>query len=191
MNTKDFLECGLRGDGPVLQRKKVAMIGAPMVGKTSLVRRFVHGVFSESYLSTIGVRIERKLCQANEHDVEMVVWDLHGEEETRGLRASHLRHLSGYVIVADGTAPWTLDEAISVQRRTSETVGELPFLLLVNKVDLTATWSVGVDQVQRLEDRGWTVLLTSARNGEGVAEAFELLVQRMSTHEAAAVHEPV
>ncbi len=167
----------------VAERKKVAMIGAPMVGKTSLVRRFVHGVFSESYLSTIGVRIERK-TSSDDRDSELVVWDLHGEEETRGLRSSHLRNLSGYVLVADGTAPWTLDEAIAVQKRTVEIVGDVPFVLLVNKVDLTATWSVGVDQVQRLEDRGWTVLLTSAKNGEGVAEAFDFLIARMSDREA-------
>ncbi|NLE96032.1 MAG: GTP-binding protein, partial [Dehalococcoidia bacterium] len=39
--------------------KKVCMLGGYAVGKTSLVKRFVHGIFSERYLTTIGVKIEK------------------------------------------------------------------------------------------------------------------------------------
>jgi Cdc6-like AAA superfamily ATPase len=42
---------------PVIQ-KKVALLGAPGVGKTSLVRRFVDSLFDDKYLTTIGVKVD-------------------------------------------------------------------------------------------------------------------------------------
>ena len=42
---------------PVLQ-KKICMLGGFSVGKTSLVKRFVESVFSETYLTTVGVKID-------------------------------------------------------------------------------------------------------------------------------------
>jgi GTPase SAR1 family protein len=41
-------------------KKKICMVGQFGVGKTSLVRRFVESIFDESYLTTIGVKIDRK-----------------------------------------------------------------------------------------------------------------------------------
>ncbi len=41
-------------------QKKVALLGAPVVGKTSLVRRFVDSLFDEKYLTTIGVKVDKK-----------------------------------------------------------------------------------------------------------------------------------
>ena len=44
-------------------QKKVCMVGIFGTGKTSLVQRFVHSMFSERYLSTVGVKIDRKPIQ--------------------------------------------------------------------------------------------------------------------------------
>ena len=49
-----------------LVQKKVCMLGATAVGKTSLVRRFVESVFSEKYQATIGVKIDRKLVEVGD-----------------------------------------------------------------------------------------------------------------------------
>jgi GTPase SAR1 family protein len=43
-------------------QKKICMLGAFAVGKTSLVTRFVDSSFSEKYHTTMGVRIEKKAC---------------------------------------------------------------------------------------------------------------------------------
>ena len=44
---------------PMIQ-KKICILGAFATGKTSLVQRFVKGIFSESYLTTVGVKIDKK-----------------------------------------------------------------------------------------------------------------------------------
>ena len=42
---------------------KICLIGDFSVGKTSLIRRFVESRFSDTYLSTIGVRVSRRVVQ--------------------------------------------------------------------------------------------------------------------------------
>ena len=41
-------------------QKKICMLGGFGVGKTSLVSRFVTSIFSDTYLTTVGVKIDKK-----------------------------------------------------------------------------------------------------------------------------------
>ena len=50
--------------------KKISMIGAFAVGKTSLVSRFVKSMFSEKYLTTVGAKIDKKMVQLGNHSQE-------------------------------------------------------------------------------------------------------------------------
>jgi GTPase SAR1 family protein len=65
---------------PVLQ-KKICMLGGFSVGKTSLVKRFVASVFSEAYLTTVGVKIDKKTVHLGERAVNLILWDLAGEDD--------------------------------------------------------------------------------------------------------------
>src|SRR6476661_2941267 len=96
---------------PVLQ-KKICMIGGFSVGKTSLVRRYVQSIFSEAYLTTVGVKIDKKTVELTDRTVNLILWDLAGEDDIGSLRMTYLRGASGYVLVADGTRRSTLDVAI-------------------------------------------------------------------------------
>ena len=85
------------------QQKKVCMLGAFSVGKTSLVKRFVQSIFSETYLTTVGVKIDKKNVELSDRIVTLILWDLAGEDDIASLRMSYLRGSAGYVLVADGT----------------------------------------------------------------------------------------
>lgn len=61
----------------VLQ-KKICMLGGFSVGKTSLVRRYVHSVFSDAYLTTVGVKIDKKIVTLPDRTVNLILWDLAG-----------------------------------------------------------------------------------------------------------------
>jgi small GTP-binding protein len=63
-------------------QKKIALLGAPGVGKTSLVRRFVESLFDEKYLTTIGVKVDKKTVQVRGQDVLLMIWDIAGAEES-------------------------------------------------------------------------------------------------------------
>lgn len=161
-----------------MERRKVCLLGPFAVGKTSLARRFVHRIFHEKYLSTIGVRVDKALVRVGERELDLMVWDIEGDDEFAPLRPSYLRGASGYLLVADGTRPGTIDAAERLHGRVVQSLGEVPFVMVVNKADLTAQWTVGSRTLERLAERGWTVVVTSAKSGDGVADVFrDLAIQ--------------
>jgi len=160
-------------------QKKICMLGAFAVGKTSLVSRFVKSLFSEKYLTTVGVKIEKKLLTVGNQDVSLMLWDLAGEDEFLQVRMSYVRGSSGYFLVADGTRRNTLDTMMSLQQRVEESIGQVPFIVLLNKVDLREQWEVDDAAINELTQKGWPVVLTSARTGAGVEDACLVLTKRM------------
>lgn len=159
--------------------KKICMMGAPGVGKTSLVRRFVDSVFSDKYLSTIGVKIDRKTVELEGTTLNLMLWDLQGEERYQWVRMQYLKGASGYILVADGTRADTLEVAIGLQENAASRAAELPFVLCLNKADLWNQWTISATQQEWLKEQGWMVFQTSAKNGEAVEQAFQALAARM------------
>jgi small GTP-binding protein len=155
-----------------VQKKKVCMLGSFSVGKTSLVRRFVDSIFSDKYLTTIGVKVEKKVVKVDGKDVTLVIWDIHGEDVYQKINMSNLRGMSGYLLVADGTRRQTLDDALALNERIIQEIGKVPSVLLLNKCDLTDQWEIDSSQASKLAAAGWNVFNTSAKSGEGVEEAF-------------------
>jgi small GTP-binding protein len=160
-------------------QKKICMLGAFAVGKTSLVARFVESIFSDKYHTTVGVKISRKSVQVGREQYQLIVWDLAGEDDFLQIRMSYLRGASGYLLVVDGTRPTTFDAAKDIQRRVQEALGNLPFVLLLNKSDLVEAWEMRDDTVEELSGKGWSWFKTSARTGVGVEDAFLSLTAKM------------
>lgn len=166
-------------------QKKVCMIGSPAVGKTSLVRRFVQGMFSDEYLTTIGVKIDRKTVSIDDQEVSLLLWDIAGDDAFQRLKMSYLKGMGGFFLVVDGTRRTTLDHAEQLLDRIEAEVGEFPFVLLLNKSDLHDEWDVKEDYQKVLRGRGWDIVETSALSGDQVEEAFERLARKMLMEESA------
>jgi small GTP-binding protein len=155
------------------------MLGTFAVGKTSLVRRFVESIYSGKYHTTVGVKVDKKVVSVGDEDVTLLLWDIEGTETEHEFRKSYLRGASGYLLVADGTRKDTLYKALALQTRAEETIGPVPFLLLLNKSDLAEQWQIESREQEALEERNWTILNTSAKTGQGVEEAFLALAEKM------------
>jgi small GTP-binding protein len=153
-------------------QKKICLLGTFAVGKTSLTERFVRSVFSERYQTTVGVRVHKRTVAVAEQTVDLIIWDLAGEDEFVVLRIAYLRGASGYILVADGTRPETIDKAIDLQRRAQGALGNVPFILVINKADRSADWAVQEHVVNELVSKKWLVIQTSAKTGQGVEDAF-------------------
>ena len=160
-------------------QKKICMVGAFAVGKTSLVARFVESIFSEKYHTTVGVKISKKALQVGDQEWHLILWDLAGEDEFLQIRTSYLRGSAGYLLVVDGTRRATLDTAVSIQQRIVDTVGNIPFVVLFNKSDLTNEWEITNDAFEELSHKDWAWLKASAKTGAGVDEAFLTLIAKM------------
>lgn len=155
---------------------KICIVGAFGVGKTSLVRRYVSSIYDDRYLTTVGVRVDKKELQANGKDVTLVIWDIAGEDEITRLAMQHLRGMSGFFLVVDGCRADTLDTAIRLQGEIESTYPGIPFVALLNKSDLRERWEIPTDRVQAL---GWDSLETSAKSGDCVEDAFVRLAVRL------------
>ena len=166
-------------ESPPIIQKKICMVGAYAVGKTSLVARFVRSIFSDKYLTTVGVKIDKKTVHLGGQDVSLILWDLAGEDDFIQVRMSYLRGSAGYLLVADGTRRATLDKALELQERVEREVGKMPFILLINKLDVIDDWEIHENDLASLSESGWDVTATSAKTGVGVNETFLALSQRI------------
>jgi small GTP-binding protein len=160
-------------------KKKICMIGAVAVGKTSLVRRFVHGTYSERYLTTIGVKVDKKVIEADGAEVTLQLWDLAGEDAFTQLQTAYLRGASGYFVVVDGTRPETLEKAFELHQRARVALGPVPCTFLLNKSDLEPDWGLPPESIAELGKTEGVVARTSAKSGDGVESAFVELTRRM------------
>ncbi len=160
-------------------QKKICLLGASAVGKTSLVSRFVRSIFSERYLSTIGVKIDKRLVHTDGGDVNLVIWDIEGEREFRKVQSSYLTGSSGCILVADGTRPETLETALALRDRVVMEVGAIPFALALNKADLEQDWRLTPGVEEDVRSSQLSVHQTSARTGTGVERLFQSLAEAM------------
>ena len=161
-------------------KKKICLVGAFAVGKTSLVQRYVHSIFSEKYHTTVGVKVDRKSVIAKDTPMELIIWDLHGEDDFQSVQTHYLRGASGCIYVVDGMRAGTLDVALSLQERITAAIGPIPSVLALNKYDLESEWELDHSLVQPLMGDDILVIHTSAKTGVSVEAAFEQLAEKMA-----------
>ncbi len=164
-------------------RKKICMLGAFGVGKTSLVKRYFHSVFDERYHATLGARIDKRTLRVADQDITLMVWDFAGEDDILQVPLSYLRGSDGLIVVADGTRPDTIRTAIDLHARARSQTGEIPSVLALNKHDLQDRWQVELADMRELRRRVGPVLRTSAKSGRHAGTLFETLAHDILTHD--------
>ena len=159
--------------------KKICMLGAFAVGKTALVQQYVHSIFTDRYLSTVGVKISKKTLRVDDREVSLVLWDLEGKDDYVDVNISYLRGAMGFFTVADGTRQETLDVALSLRNMAVNLVGYVPHMLLINKADLASSWEVSEERLAALQAEGLPIVRTSAKTGLAVNDSFTALTKAM------------
>lgn len=165
-------------------QKKVCLLGDFAVGKTSLVRRFVYNLFNDKYLSTIGVKVSRKVVAipygSEVVELSMLLWDLAGSEEFDRLRESYLRGASGAVLVCDLTRPETLSSLVSYAEDLQRVSPGAGLVLAANKCDLADQRRLTAQEVEAVAvSLHASYYFTSAKTGEEVETLFRSLGQML------------
>jgi len=153
-------------------QKKICMVGIFGTGKTSLVQQFIYSKFSEKYHSTVGVKIDRKQVDVAGTEVNLLLWDLAGQDKFQSVQGSYIRGSAGIFFVVDGTRRETLTELDGLRALVLGTVGDVPAVIAINKADLEDQWQLGQGDFDGLFGPARHVLKTSAKTGAGVNEAF-------------------
>ena len=167
-------------------QKKVCMLGAFAVGKTSLVQRYVHSIFSDKYHTTVGVKVDKRALTHAGQDVTLLLWDMVGKDDYTELATSQVRGAAGYLLVLDPTRPATLDVGTWIHKTIRAEHNEVPFVVALNKRDINDRWALTapqVAQIEKLKADGWHFVNTSAKTGEGVEELFGVLLDKILPHD--------
>lgn len=152
-------------------QKKVCILGATGVGKTSLIRQFVDGIFSDKYLTTIGVKIDKKTVPTPDSDVQLMIWDIEGIDRYCGFNPKYLRGSSTFVVVTDQSRAQSLVEGMEILEMAREHT-DVPAIMVVNKCDLDVKWHWRESDVLNHAKQFDAVFFTSAKTGEQVKDMF-------------------
>ncbi len=180
-----------------VEPRKICLLGDFAVGKTSLVSRYVHNVFSDRYLTTVGVKIDTRVVELGQipskphtqlssepptatplRSIKLVLWDLAGAANLSAPARAYIQGAHGFLAICDGTRRATLNTALALLSSAREQIGTRPAVLLVNKQDLYESWEVDQDSLDSARSRVTNVLATSAKTGANVDRAFRLLAEQ-------------
>ncbi len=158
-------------------RKKICLIGDPGVGKTSLIRRFVHDTFDERYLSTMGVKVSKKVVEltidGETFSTSLQIWDTMGQRKYRTILMKYFKGAEGAMVVCDITQRPTLTNAAKWSKLLFSVAGRVPVVYLANKVDLHEKAAFAPEDLAQLaEANDGSYFATSAKTGVHVEAAF-------------------
>lgn len=154
--------------------KKVVLLGNEGVGKTSLVKRYVHSIFNDEYLTTIGIKISKKVVVVEDVEVNLMIWDIAGNMMNQTLYNNYLQGAHGVLLVADVSRIETYESIIKERdSHLSADFKDTHTFVLLNKSDLIAD-----NPAINLSDYTYD-FLTSAKNGDNVEEVFKCLAEKI------------
>ena len=164
-------------------KRKIVLLGDLAVGKTSLVRRFVYNQFSDEYIQTIGTKVSKKNLAVDtdgeKHELTLVIWDVLGQQGYTQVQSAAFSGSHGALFVCDLTRKITLYSILHYWIPKLEEVAGVPGVLLANKKDLS-NWEMDISDLKEFSKiTGLPFLLTSAKTGENVEEAFTTLAKLM------------
>ncbi len=165
------------------QKAKVCLVGDQGVGKTSLVRRFVQGEFSEDYLPTLGAAFSKRSVEVpapgGPRALDLIIWDIVGRLDFVDLVGdAYFQFANGVVAVCDATRRDTFGALASWIDRARAAAGTVPVLILANKWDLQGALEVSREELEALgRETKAEVLATSAKTGQNVEEGFNRMAR--------------
>ncbi|MGB5366040.1 MAG: Rab family GTPase [Polyangiales bacterium] len=160
-------------------RRKVCLLGASGVGKSSLVRRFVEGSFDQAHNPSIAMSIFSGTVELGDVALEMMLWDPAGAEPGGQYNRSFISGASGLIFVVDATRPQTLDTLLEAQAKERGFIGSRPAILVANKADLTGDFALSKAQIDAAGKLDWRLIQASAKTGDNVGKVFTTLAELM------------
>ncbi len=164
---------------------KLVIIGDSGIGKSCLLHRFADDIYTEAYISTIGVDFKIRTLEIDGRTCKMQIWDTAGQERFRTITSSYYRGAHGIVIVYDITnreSFTNLEMWLNEVRNYSSS--QVQLILVGTKTDLADKRQVQyTEALEFAETHGMEYIETSAKTAINVEAAFINLANKLvSTH---------
>ena len=163
-------------------KKKICMIGTYGVGKTSLIRRYVFDQFDDKYLSTIGVKVTKKIMPPIENhkknlvQLELLIWDVEGYDKKLNVLEDYYTGSVGAIAVADVSRPETIDQLGEVVNGYLNIAKQSKIVIVANKIDLFENMPHTLTKLkQYVMENSLELFYTSAKTGKNVEPVFQML----------------
>jgi small GTP-binding protein len=172
---------------------KICLLGDLAVGKTSLIRRYVLDTFDDKYITTIGTKVTKKRLnieipdKQKEVDLTLLIWDIMGQYQERlpntisqfdryVPQQNYFFNAKGAIVVCDLTRKSTYKNVKVWTSSLFEITGEIPVIVVGNKVDLEDKHEIQKDEILELaKEYNAISFLTSAKTGQNVEKMFYTL----------------
>jgi len=153
---------------------KLLIIGDSGVGKSCLLLRFSDNIFTDSFISTIGVDFKIRTIEVGNSRVRLQIWDTAGQERFRTITSSYYRGAHGIIVVYDITEQKSFNNITKWLKEIDTFAGQnVQKLLVGNKCDLESERIVSVDQGKNLSNMLTIPFVeTSAKDSVNVEQAF-------------------
>jgi len=184
-SNKNIIKVDTKRTGPLQPEYeyvfKLLLVGDSGVGKSSLLLRFADNMFTESFITTIGVDFKIRTVDVGGKIVKLQVWDTAGQERYRTITGSLYRGAHGIFMVYDTTysdsfmnvAKWLTE----IDRYAHENVSKV---LLGNKIDMESERKVTTEAGRELaEQLGMKFYEASARESTNVDKAFQHITEEI------------
>jgi len=162
---------------------KVCLFGNSGVGKTTLSKRYLTGLYNSNIKHTIGMEIFVKRFDFEEFEVILQIWDFAGEEQFHFLMPAYSAGSDVGIFMFDVTNKESLEIFYQWIKlfKTNLIGGErvAPIIMVGGKMDLDAEREVSKEDVLKLV--GQTAIIDyiecSSKTGENVEKIFEVLIK--------------
>ena len=159
---------------------KIILLGDCGVGKTSILRRYIHNSFTMSNNSTVATEFEEKNIEVDQDSVACLkIWDTMGEERYSILVKNYYKDSHGVIIVFDLCNRSSFENIKNILKDVNDNAPKDVIIFIVgNKLDLSEDRKVKDDEVKKLfNDIGYYEV--SAKNGNNISLLFEQLTYKI------------
>jgi small GTP-binding protein len=170
---------------------KIIIIGDSGVGKTSILLRYVRGVFDPETQMTLGVEFMTKTIEAKNHRIQLQLWDTSGHELFRSVTRAYFRGSAGAFLVFDISNRDSFDHIDRSFHDVKELArSDVVAVLMGNKSDKADEREVTREEAEQFaKERQMKYFETSAKTGSHVGEAVIACVEVIEKYIADGVYD--
>lgn len=156
---------------------KVLIIGDIGTGKTSIIKKYVHNIFSEHYKSTIGVDFALKTIEKDGTTIRLQLWDIAGQERFSTMTRVYYRAAQAAIIVYDITKLESFKSINIWLENVRVSLGDnIPVIVFANKCDISKDYVTTELEKLCKEKNILKFFKTSAKTNIGIQEGMDYLI---------------